>query len=266
MHRLTIWAVALCAVSYGLCHADEGIDASDPSRIYTYAGGGLKYTDFTNGSSMLELRATGNIGLGQNDMLMFEFGYGDLDSSNENEQSSGSDFSNSRLRWFHLFGMDYSVTSGYRGMALQVDLQVAGEVAGTDGQNVAAIGAMAAYGINERLSFFVAVNGVNTWDKRFERYNGFGIGISPLLVYTPDWWAGAYVQLWPGYTRFVTDDLSGEGAGNVDISIGGMVNENLFWAATYQQNIDKDLKSFRRGADTGLTNDWNVFLNVTTYF
>jgi len=34
----------------------------------------------------------------------------------------------------------------------------------------------------------------------------------------------------------------------------------------YQSNHQLDLQGFRRGVDTGLKNDWNVFFNVTTYF
>ncbi len=257
-------AVAALLFPVMLC-ADDDIDVSDPTRIYTYAGGGVKYTDFTNGSEMWELRATGNVGVTENDMVMFEFGYGDLDSAT-NEEEDDSDFTNARLRWFHLFEMDYSVPSGYRGWALQVDVQIAGNLAGTDGQNVAALGGLAAFGINEQWSFYLAINGVNSWDKEFDGYNGFGLGIAPLLVYTPDWWAGSYVQLWPNYTRFLTDELDGEGAGNIDLTVGGQLSENLFWAATYQHNVDEDLRSFRRGENTGLTNDWNIFFNLTTYF
>ena len=33
-----------------------------------------------------------------------------------------------------------------------------------------------------------------------------------------------------------------------------------------QKNIDKDLRSFRRGGETGLTNDHNTYANITTYF
>jgi len=59
-----------------LGNAEDQIDASDPTKIYTYAGGGVKYTDYTNGESMWEIRATGNLGLSDSDMVMFELGYG----------------------------------------------------------------------------------------------------------------------------------------------------------------------------------------------
>ncbi len=266
MTKITQALTVIVLLFATVCSADDAIDVSDPTRIYTFAGGGLKYTDFTNGSSLLELRATGNVGLSEKDMVTFELGYGELDSSSEQEQKDDTDFTNSRLRWFHLADMDYAVPKGYRGWALQTDLQLAGSLAGTDGQNVVAVGGIAAYAINPKWSFYLALNGVNTWDKKFEKYNGFGVGVAPLIVYTPDWWSGAYVQLWPNYTRFVSNELSGEGSGNIDLNIGGQLSDNLFWAGTYQQNIDKDLRSFRRGEDTGLTNDWNVFLSLTTYF
>ena len=59
-----------------LGNAEDQIDASDPTKIYTYAGGGVKYTDYTNDESMWEIRATGNLGLSDSDMVMFELGYG----------------------------------------------------------------------------------------------------------------------------------------------------------------------------------------------
>ena len=52
--------------------ADEQIDATDPTKIYSYLGAGLKYTEYTNGEFMWEIRATGNIGLSESDMLLFE--------------------------------------------------------------------------------------------------------------------------------------------------------------------------------------------------
>lgn len=55
---------------------DQVIDASDPTKIYTFFGGGLKYVEYTNGESMIELRATGNLGLSDTDTILFELGYG----------------------------------------------------------------------------------------------------------------------------------------------------------------------------------------------
>ena len=68
---------ALGPAGGGRIHAqEEAIDASDPTRIYTYLGGGLKYNDYTNGEYMLETRLLGNVGLSVRDSLLFETGYG----------------------------------------------------------------------------------------------------------------------------------------------------------------------------------------------
>lgn len=159
---------------------EEGIDGSDPTRIYTYAGIGPKYTDYTNNESMWELRASGNIGLGERDMLLFALGYGWHDGDAVPEKNEG--LTNARLRWFHVFDMDYTVASGYRGWATQVDFRIAGELKGTDGQNVVAFGALPVFGINEKWSFYLPLNLVNSWDKKFEYWNGTGLGVAPLLV------------------------------------------------------------------------------------
>ncbi len=243
----------------------EDIDPSDPTKIYTYAGGGVKYTDYTNDESMTEARVIGNYAASDNDMVMFELGYGW--HSGDRVDGSDSDFTNGRLRWFHLFPMDYSIVSGYRGWATQLDLQLAGELKGTDGQNVLTAGVLPAFGVSESVSFFLPLSAVNSWDKEFKNYNGFGLNASPLIVYSPGYlWDGAYVQIWPGYTRFISGELENEGSGNLDITTGGPITKTTMWAVTYQKLFDKKLSSFRRGVDTGLSNDWNVFANITRYF
>jgi len=244
-------------------YAEEQIDASDPTKIYTYVGAGVKYTDYTNDESMLEVRATGNIGLSPSDMVMFELGYGWHDG----DLAEGSDngITNGRLRWFHLFPMDYSVTSGYRGWGTQVDVQMAGKLKGTDGQNTIALGVLPAFGISEKWSFYLASNLVNSWDKDFDKYNGIGVSLAPLLVYSPDWWSGSYIQFWPAYTYFVGGELQNEGSGNIDVITGGAITDTVMWSLTFQQNFDVDLNTYRRGRETGLKNDWNLFFSMTTY-
>jgi len=271
--RLSVPRIGFCAIlllafgmlSAGVASAEEKIDASDPTKIYTYVGGGIKYSDYTNNESMVEMRATGNIGLSKNDMVMFELGYGWHDG--DREPGDNSDFTNARTRWFHLFKMDYGVEKGYRGWATQVDLQLAGALKGTDGQNVGSLGGVAAFGLAPAWSGFLMLNLVNSWDKNWDNYNGTGFSLSPLLVYSPDnWWEGAYVQLWPTWTRFTSGELGGEGSFNVDIITGGNITQKTMWSTTFQSNHNLDLSTFRRGRDTGLKNDWNIFFNITTYF
>jgi len=245
--------------------AEQKIDASDPTKIYTYAGGGIKYTDYTNDESMTELRATGNIGLSKKDMVLFELGYGW--HSGDLVPGDNSDWTNARLRWFHLFKMDYEKEWGYRGWATQVDLQLAGSLKGTDGQNVLSVGGATGYGLGSSWSGFLMVNLVNSWDKGWDNYNGAGVAISPLAVYAPkNWWEGAYLQIWPTWTEFFSGNLDGEGSFNLDLITGGNITQTLLWSMTYQSNHKLDLSTYRRGVNTGLKNDWNVFFNVTSYF
>ena len=93
-----------------------------------------------------------------------------------------------------------------------------------------------------------------------------GFSIDPLFVYAANWWEGSFIQIWPSYTYFIDGELKKDGSGNLDIITGGNITDTLMWDLTYQKNFDVDLLSFRRGPDTGVTNDQNIFLNITTYF
>ena len=172
--------------------AKKKIDASDPTKIYTYVGVGPKYTRYANGEHMLEGRISGNIGF-QKDMAFFNIGYGR--HSGNSVPGSNSGVTNGRVRWFHLFEMDYSITHGYRGWASQVDVQIAGDLKGTLPQNVVSLGGVAAFGLSKKWSFFGMANVVNGIQKHFKHYNGMGFSLNPLFVYAPGtWWKGAYIQ------------------------------------------------------------------------
>ncbi len=204
------------------------IDASDPTRIYTFVGVGPKYTRYANGEHMWEMRVSGNIGLSKQDMVFFNVGYGRHFGNSVAGANSG--VTNGRMRWFHLFEMDYSVTDGYRGWATQVDVQVGGGLKGTNGQSVVSLGALPAWGLNRKWSLFLPVNLVNAFDRDFKTHRGMGFNVSPLLVYVPgNWWNGAYVQFWPGYTRFFSGGRRGRGGTNLDITLGGKISERVTW-------------------------------------
>ena len=70
--------VTLACLTSGVVWAEqaEKVDASDPTKIYSYAGLGYKFTEYDNGDSLNEVRAIGNIGFSDSDMLLFEIGYG----------------------------------------------------------------------------------------------------------------------------------------------------------------------------------------------
>jgi hypothetical protein len=110
----------LACLTSGVVWAEqaEKVDASDPTKIYSYAGLGYKFTEYDNGDSLNEVRAIGNIGFSDSDMLLFEIGHGNCSGTVlSGEKDSGA--TNGRARYFHLIGMDYSIAKGYRGWATQ---------------------------------------------------------------------------------------------------------------------------------------------------
>ena len=262
--------IALASLLFCATHAlaEEAVDASDPTKIYSYVGPGYKYTKYGNGDYLQELRIVGNIGLSDSDMVLFELGYGDYNGSLlPGEKDSG--VTNGRGRWFHLFDMDYSILSGYRGWATQLDLQFEGSVKWTKDSNTLALGALPAFGINEQWSFFLPINFVSTWGEDFDKHQGNGISIAPLFSYSPanPPWAGFFMQIWPSYTAYLSGDLDGEGGANLDVTVGGSPSDKTVLSVTAQQNFDKDVKLFSPspGASSG-PNDWNIFASLNFYF
>jgi hypothetical protein len=241
------------------------IDATDPTKIYSFIGGGIKYTDYTNGETMQEARVTGNWGISQADSMLFEFGYGWHDGDLVPGDNSG--LTNARVRYFHIGEIKYDLQRGYRGMGYQVDMQFAGQLKGTDGQNVLLAGVMPVFAISNHWDLYLTLGLAATWDKKFAAHNGTGLGISPQFIYAPEGlWSGAQLQITPEYKYFLTKELQHEGSGNIDINVGGMVSGSVAWDITWQKNFDIDLNTFRRGEDSGINNDWNVFFNVTSFF
>jgi len=266
-HFCLIAALTLLTGTVATAEESAEIDASDPTKIYSYAGGGLKTTKFSNGDSLNEFRAIGNLGFGDSDMVMFELGYGNYSGS----VASGEDkegLTNGRARYFHLFPMDYSITKGYRGWAIQVDLQFEGDVKGTTGGNTVALGVLPAFGGGDSWSFFLPVNYVTTWGSDFEDHQGDGVSIAPLATYAPAEgpWPGFYLQFWPSYTRYFSGDLDGEGGAALDLTTAWSITPTTILMATFQQNFDKDLKLYSPSHGSSGANDWNLFANVNFYF
>ena len=121
--------------------------------------------------------------------------------------------------------------------------------------------------VSAALNLYLALNGIAAWDEKFQNFSGAGVSISPRFVFSPDdWWAGAQIQVVPDYKYFLTGALDGEGDATLEINVGGQFTPTIMWDVIGQKNYDLDLRSLNRGADTGLKNDWNIFINVTTYF
>ena len=263
-------AIAMCVLTLSVpasLLAQDEIDASDPTRIATYAGPGFKYTSFADDADLWELRATGNIGLGDKDMIMFELGYGEFDGPALLTQRTEG-LTNARARWFHLFNMDNTVTKGYRGWATQVDLQLEGDVTRTDGSNTVAIGALPAFALSPEWAFYLPVNYVATWNSDFKDLTGHGVSIAPMAAYAPEVgpWPGFFLQIWPSYTRYFSGDLDGEGAANVDVTVGWMPSDRWVVTGLVQKNFDKDFQGFRRPGVVSGSNDWNLFVSASYYF
>ena len=249
-------AVALC---------EERIDASDPTKIYTFMGGGPKYNEYTNGEHMWEARVLGNVALGEHDMLLFETGYG-WHNGKQNPRSNHG-MTNTRIRWFHLWDMNYDLERGYRGIGLQLDVQLAGQLKGTDGQNQVLFGAMPVFALGGGWNLYLMLNVANAWDKGWEYWNGIGPSVTAQFVYdNDDWWPGAQIKINPSYTYFMAGYLDGEGSGILEFNVGGEFTPTVMWDITAEKNFDKDLRSLNREPGRDLENDWNVFFNVTTYF
>ena len=243
----------------------EPIDATDPTKIYTFAGGGLKYNDYTNGEYMWEARAIGNIGLSDHDMLLFEAGYGWHQGSQA--QGGNNGLTNARLRWFHMYDMNYDLETGYRGLGLQADVQLAGALKGTDGQNQVIVGVMPVFALGRGWNLYLMLNVANTWDQHWTYWNGDGPSVSTQVIYdNENWWPGAQVRLTPTYTYFVAGELEDEGSGTFEFNIGGAITPTVMWDVTAEKNFDVDLRTYKRKPDDKLENDWNFFFNVTAYF
>jgi hypothetical protein len=271
MHRhqhpalLVIVLMSACLFSLNVFAENEPIDASDPTKIYTFAGGGAKYNNYTNGEYMWGARALGNIALSEHDMLLFELGYGWHHGDQNPRKNHG--VTNSRLRWFHLYEMNYDLETGYRGLGLQLDVQLAGQLKGTDGQNQVIFGAMPVFALGHGWNLYLMLNVANAWDKGWDYWNGIGPSVTAQFIYdNENWWPGAQVRIVPTYTYFLAGELQNDGSGNVEVNVGGEITPTVMWDVTAQKNFDVDLQSYRRGPGEELENDFNVFLNVTTYF
>jgi hypothetical protein len=268
--RTYIKSFVVCCIATSLsmnaaAQDEEYVDATDPTKIQTFVGLGAKYTDYTNGETMLEARTIGNIGLTEQDMLLFEIGYGWHDGDLVAGHDSG--ITNGRIRWFHLGEMKYDLERGFRGFGFQVDAQLAGRLKGTDGQNLIMAGIMPVFALRGNWNLYLTTGAVGTWDKGWAVFNGAGVSVTPQFVFSPDnWWQGAQIQITPSYNYFLTGTLENDGGGNIDVNIGGNISTRTTWDVTYQKNVDVDLNSFRRDTTSGLENDWNVFVNVTGYF
>jgi len=239
--------------------APPRIDASDPTRIVSFIGIGPKVTRFTDGSNISELRLSGTLSIGKKDMVTIEAGYGRHDGENENGIAS------TQLRHFHLFQMD-QVERGYRGWGSSIDLNLAGSLKGMDGQNTLGLGASPAFALGGGWQLYPITMLLNSWDKKFSRYNGGGINLSPLLAKRLEWWDGAFLIIWPQYNRFYWGALKGNGGGRLQLTLGGKFTETLIWKLTYDDMFDKYFRAYTSEDGFDEKADRAMFFRVESYF
>ena len=129
------------------------IDASDPTRIYTWLGGGYKYTEYANNEEIGELRLTANIGLSANDMVLIESGVGNL-SGHETDNKGLTD---SKVKWYHLMDMDYEKEWGFRGWGTHLEIKVGGGLRGTNVGNSIIAGAASAHALGWNWALYLSL-------------------------------------------------------------------------------------------------------------
>ncbi len=126
-------------------------DPSDPTRIDARVGAGYKYTDFTGGASINELRAKLALLLGKSGMFVADIGVGKVSDNPNGDDETG--LTDGRFRYFHLGPMDFK-KMGYRGWGMSAEVQTQGAIAGTDSSNLFAVGGIWSFATSKTLSIF----------------------------------------------------------------------------------------------------------------
>lgn len=198
-------------------------------------------------------------------MLQIESGYGQHDSSVTGGDDSG--LTRTSLRYRQRLPFDDALQTGFLGMAFQAELQLSGEIRGTDGQTLFSGGTTPAIRISKSFDIYPIVNLVNSFDKNFKHYNGSGFDFAPRLTYTPDYlWPGAVVQIQPGYSKYLVGQLAFGNASRMRIASGGSLFSVLQWTLSAERCNGLDLTTWRGNNSTGLKHDWNATFQLLGTF
>lgn len=237
-------------------------DPSDPTRIVARIGAGYKYTDFTGGASINEIRAKVALILGKSGMFVADVGIGKLDNNPNGENETG--LTDGRYRYFHLGPMDFS-TMGYRGWGASMELQTQGSIEGTDDSNLVAVGGIWSFATSKTLSIFPNLIGSAVWSKNFDSYRGAVARGDIFITWKPERiWHGGYLKFKPSYSIGVSNDIKGEYSANLEVAVGGMITSNKKWWWDVQGRtflIDELAQEIQKPINA----DWSLFASVT-YF
>lgn len=244
---------------------DNGINTTDPTLIYSGFGVSAQQVEYKNGDSRQEVRGAFAWTLNAEQMLLLEAGYGRHDDGTPGGETN--DLTRSRLMYRQRLPFNDNLTTGFRGMIFEADLNFSGELAGTDGQTLLRVGATPAVGISESFDFYPAVRVVNSFDKNFRHYNGAGFDLVLRLDYAPDYlWPGALFQLEPGYSQFAIGQLAFKHFHDLRVAIGGNLFEALHWRLSADKQYGRQLSSWRGSNSAGMKEEWSAGLQILATF
>jgi hypothetical protein len=242
--------------------SEQTPDPSDPTRIDARIGAGYKYTDFTGGASINEIRAKVALILGKSGMFVADVGVGKLNDNPNGEDESG--LTDGRYRYFHLGPMDLK-KMGYRGWGVSAELQTQGAIEGTDGSNLIAVGGIWSFATSKTLSIFPNLIGSAVWSKNFDNYLGAVVRGDLFITWKPvGIWRGGYLKFKPSYSIGVSNDIKGDDSANLEVAVGGMISSNKKWwwdiqgRAFATDELEQDLQG-------SINADKSVFASIT-YF
>lgn len=244
---------------------DGAIDTIDPTQIYTGVGISIGSSDYENGESRRELRGSFSWALTADDMLQVESGYGRHESDTAGGDETG--LTRTRLYYRQRLPFDDSLQYGFRGMAFQVELQLSGELKGTDGQTILSGGGTPAIRVSKSLDIYPVVDLINSFDKNFQNYNGTGFEVAPLISYAPDYlWPGAVLQVEPSYTQYVFGQFAFGNSRNLRVAGGGIMFNTLHWSLSAEKHAGRDLLTWRGDNSADLKHDWSAAFRLLATF
>jgi hypothetical protein len=237
-------------------------DPSDPTNIDARVGLGYKFTELNGGVSMNEVRAKAAVDIGDEGTLVADVGVGALDSYAPDDDLGLTD---GRFRYFHLWEMDRTVVKGYRGWGTSLEIQTQGTVPGTDGSNVVALGALAAFGSGRKLSLFPNLILSSIWSNDLEDHLGAALRGDLIFTYKPGrFWHGAYFKARPSLSYGMTNVVRERTSFDMEASLGGaFTEEKLWWWDVQWRTFFQD---GALGDPSTLTANWSLYFSLTHFF
>jgi len=249
----------------GVAESVDEVDPSDPTKIDARVGVGYKGTDFIGGTTMSEVRTKVALQLGHQSTFVMDIGVGRLSGYPQDDDVGLTD---GRFRYFRLGEVDRRAR-GYQGWGGSVEVQTQGNVPGTDGSNLLALGGLGAFGWGKEVSLYANLILSGAWSRNLDDYLGSAVRGDLIFAYRPQGlWNGSYLKLKPSYSYGITDALEGEASFDVETSLGGAFSEAKLWWWEIQVRtfLQEDLIEDSSGSESGLAPDWSLFLSITHFF